>query len=269
VKKLFILVLLALFAHASNLDDTIKSYVGASKYESQKNLINVLFASPKSFMRSNGEVDSIKVMEVLKKNGLITLLYDKPVQLRLAFRTQFEPIVFLQIINETLEMMGYNYFLTNNALRDQAGFVWEIYLQTEHILDPIAFANALGARGCSITHIVKNNDHYWFYDIDSKNAKLGTKQVEMGVNTSLGKPLRPYWIDVKEAKEVIITAHAGDQWFPDVVFFDANLDVLSDIKSQEATKTLKLKIPAKAAYMKMGDTVMLENIKRGLTLHVK
>ena len=65
MKKLFILVLLALFAHASNLDDTIKSYVGASKYESQKNLINVLFASPKSFMRSNGEVDSIKVMEVL------------------------------------------------------------------------------------------------------------------------------------------------------------------------------------------------------------
>lgn len=52
-------------------------------------------------------------------------------------------MIFLQIINETLELMGYNYFLTNNALRDQNGFVWEIYLQTEHILDPSAFSEAL------------------------------------------------------------------------------------------------------------------------------
>ncbi len=269
MKKLIVLAFLALSVIAGDLQDTIKSYVGASKYEAQKNLINALFSSPNSFMRSDGEVDSVKVMDVLKKNGLVTLLYDKPVQLRLAFRTQSEPTIFLQIINETLEIMGYNYFLTNNALRDQNGFVWEIYLQTEHILDPSAFSEALKTRGCKITRIVKNTDHYWFYDIDSRSAKLNAKQLEKGVNTALGKPLRPYWINVKDASEVIITPQASDQWFPDVVFFDASLNVLSDTKSQESSKTLKLKVPQNALYLKIADTVMLDNIKRGLSITVK
>jgi hypothetical protein len=271
VKKSIVVLLfsvLCLFANQT-LDDTIKSYVGSSRYETQKNLINVLFASSQDFLKSDGRVDSVKVMDVLKKNGLVRLLYPEPVHLRLAFRTQHEPLIFLKIINETLELMGYNYFLTNNALRDQAGFVWEIYLQTEHILDPVAFANALGARGCSITQIVKNSDHYWFYDINSKDAHLGVKSLENGVNTPLGKPLKPYWIRVKGAKEVIITAHISDQWFPDVVFFDEYLNVISDTKAEESARNLKLTVPQSAVYIKIGDTVMLDNIKRGLSLHVK
>ena len=270
MKKILLGLLLAVSVLAEpTLHQIIRSYVGDAKYETQKNLINVLFAAEEGFVKSDGRVDNIKVIEVLQKNGLMRLLYEKPVHLKLAFRTQHEPLIFLKIINETLELMGYNYFLTNNALRDQAGFVWEIYLQTEHILDPVAFANALGARGCSITRIIKNSDHYWFYDIDSHNAHLGVKALEFGVNTHLGKPLKPYWVDIKGAKEVVITAHVSDQWFPDVVFFDEKLNVLSDTKSDESAKNLKLKVPERAVYLKISDTVMLENIKRGLSLHVK
>ena len=270
MKKSILGLFLALSLWAEpTLHETIRSYVGEGKYETQKNLINVLFASENAFIKSDGRVDSIKVIDVLQKNGLMRLLYEKPVHLKLAFRTQHEPLIFLKIINETLELMGYNYFLTNNALRDQAGFVWEIYLQTEHILDPVAFANALGAKGCTITRLIKNSDHYWFYDIDSRHAHLGVKALEYGVNTYLGKPLKPYWVDIRGSKEVIITAHVADQWFPDVVFFDGNLEVLSDTKSEESTKSLKLKVPERAVYLKISDTVMLDNIKRGLSLHVK
>ena len=269
MKKIIVLVCLAVSLFAGELQDAIKSYVGPTKYETQKNLINVLFASSNNFMRKDGGVDSVKVIEVLKKNGLITLLYDKPVQLRLAFRTQNEPMIFLQIVNETLETMGYNYFLTNNALRDQNGFVWEIYLQTEHILDPVAFSNALNAKGCKITRITKNNDNYWFYDIDSRNAVVNAKKIDRGVNTPLGKSLRPYWVEVKGASEVVITPNASDQWFPDVVFFDAALNVLASTKSQEQSKTLKLSVPQNAMYVKIGDSVMLDNIKRGLSMTVK
>jgi len=270
VKKIIFGLCLALSLWAEpTLQETIRSYVGDTKYETQKNLITVLFASNEAFVKADGRVDCIKVIEVLQKNGLMRLLYEKPVHLKLAFRTQHEPLIFLKIINETLELMGYNYFLTNNALRDQAGFVWEIYLQTEHILDPVAFANALGAKGCTITRLIKNSDHYWFYDIDSRNAHLGVKAIEQGVNTYLGKPLKPYWVDIKGSKEVIMTAHASDQWFPDVVFFDEYLDVLGDTKSEESTRTLKLKVPERAVYLKISDAVMLDNIKRGLSIHVK
>jgi len=270
VKKLFLILILSFsFLGAQALQDKIQSFVGVSKYETQKNLIQVLFAQTNNFVKPNGDVDSVKVISTLKKNGLLQLLYDKPIQLRLAFRTHSDPLIFLKIVNESLEAMGYNYFLTNNALRDSAGFVWEIYLQTEHIVDPEAFANALAARGCTITNIVKNEDHYWFYDIDSSNAYLGAKKIDSGVTTPLGKPLKPYWIDVKNMREVTITVHAGDRWFPDVVFFDENLHLLSDVKSEESTRTLKLKVPSNAAYLKIGDAFMLENIKHGLSLHVK
>jgi hypothetical protein len=270
VKKLFFILMMSLSLFgAQTLQEKIKSFVGTAKYERQINLIQVLFAQSNNFMLPNGEVDSVKVISVLKKNGLVQLLYDKPIQLRLAFRTQSDPLIFLKIVNESLETMGYNYFLTNNALRDSAGFVWEIYLQTEHVVDPESLARALGARGCTITNIVKNDDHYWFYDIDSSNAYLAARSLDAGVTTNLGKPLKPYWIDVKNLKEITVTVHAGDRWFPDVVFFDEHLHLLSDIKSEESTRTLKLKVPSGAAYLKIGDAFLLENIKHGLSLHVR
>lgn len=258
----------ALFANPL-LDAKIKSYIGTSKYETQKNLINILFAHSDEFIKHNGSVDSIKVISVLKQNGLLKLLYDSPVHLKLAFRTMQDPIIFLKIINETLESMGYNYFLTNNALRDSTGFVWEIYLQTEHIVDPVAFAKALELKGCSVNDVVNNDNHYWFYDINSENAYLSAKELNIGVNTSLGKPLKPYWIHIKELKEVTISAHIGDKWFPHVVFFDENLHVINDIKSVESMKSLKLKVPEGAVYLKLSDTFMLENIKHGLAVLAK
>ncbi len=269
VKKLFLILIasLSLFG-AQSVQEKVKSFVGATQYDKQINLIQVLFAQPAAFTLPNGEVDSVKVISVLKKNGLVQLLYDRPIQLRLAFRTQSDPLIFLKIINESLETMGYNYFLTNNALRDSAGFVWEIYLQTEHVVDPEAFARALGARGCTITNIVKNDEHYWFYDIDSSNAYLSARKVEVGT-TSLGKPLKPYWIDVHNLKEISLTVQSGDKWFPDVAFFDEHLHLLSDIKSEESTRVLKLKVPSGAAYLKISDAFLLENIKHGLSLNVK
>lgn len=270
MKKLFIILTLTLSLFGStDLNDKIKSFVGSSKYEAQKNLIQVLFAQKSEFFKANGEIDSVKVISVLKKNGLLQLLYEKPIQLRLAFRTKQDPFIFLKIINESLELMGYSYFLTNNALRDSGGFVWEIYLQTEHVLDPEIFAKTLEAKGCYITNIVRNENHYWFYDINSDHAFLSAKKIESGISTSLGKPLKPYWIDIKNAKEVVITAQSSDRWFPDVNFFDENLNLLHAIKSEESTRTLRLNVPTGAVYLKIGDAIMLENIKHGLSLHVK
>lgn len=266
--KIFLSIICLSLTLAANtlLDEKIKSYIGTSKYETQKNLINVLFAKSQDYVKPNGTIDSIKVIDVLKKNGLLKLLYENPVHLRLAFRTMQDPIIFLKIINETLESMGYNYFLTNNALRDATGFVWEIYLQTEHIVDPVAFAKALELRGCSVNNVINNDNHYWFYDINSEFANLSTKELETGVNTSLGKPLKPYWIKVKTLKELSISAHIGDKWFPHVIFFDENLHVLSDIKSNESMRNLKVKVPEGAVYLKLSDAFMLENIKHGLSI---
>lgn len=270
MKNLFLILLFSLSLCANTvLNDKIKSYIGDAKFETQKNLIQVLFAQSGDFVKTNGTIDTVKVIAVLKKNGLMKLLYEKPVYLKLAFRTAQDPIIFLKIVNEALEGMGYNYFLTNNALRDASGFVWEIYLQTEHIVDPVIFSHALELRGCSINNIVKNDDNYWFYDINSENAYLSAKKLDVGVNTNLGKPIKPYWVNIKDMKEIVVTVQAGDKWFPDIVFFDENLHVLKDIKSEESLKSFKAKVPQGAVYLKLSDGFILENIKHGLMLNVK
>ena len=72
MKKLFLIFIfsISLFADTA-LQDKIKSYIGDVKYETQKNLIQVLFAQNSEFTKTNGEIDSVKVIGILKKNGLM------------------------------------------------------------------------------------------------------------------------------------------------------------------------------------------------------
>jgi hypothetical protein len=51
----------------SSLHDVIRSYIGQSRYETQKNLIDVLFASNKTFVKADGSIDNVGVIDVLKK----------------------------------------------------------------------------------------------------------------------------------------------------------------------------------------------------------
>jgi hypothetical protein len=267
--RVFIFALLfagTLFADL--LDDKIRSFMDKREYIIQQKLINIIFSNRDSFYKNEDLIDSVAVIKELKKNGLIELFFDKPKDFVLTFHTQKNPLIFMKIINDSLSSMGYNYYLTKEAIKDKNGFKWSISLKTEFVIDPIFFANELSVYNCEILDINKLSQTHWKYEIDTANAKIGAIRVELDTSVKLKKPIEPYWIDVQNADSIELLSHRLDHWYPYIVFYDKNLHIVKYYKYDYIKKRVKFEIPKTARYIKVADLFTLNNIKRGLRVYL-
>ncbi len=254
----------------ANLHDKIANFMSARDYARQENLIKVLFRDEQKFYKAGTtEVDSLKIIKVLKDNGLFKLFYNSPISLHIKFTTEKNPLIFMKVIRESLGAIGYNYFLTTRATKNSDGFIWIINLKTRHLVDPLPFSKELKKRGCSIVDIKKEDRYLWSYDIDSTNAKLNAKNIENDIPVRLKKPIEPYLIYANNSKNINIKASLSDHWYPYVVFFDEALHVLSLKKINDRTPALRLDIPVGCKYIRIGDMYTLDNIKHGLSVYLK
>ena len=268
--RFFLLVsVLATLLSASALQEKIESFIGEKEYRIQKNLIKVLFKDEIKFFDESGKVDDIKVLRELKRSGLLKLFYNHPRDLYLSFFSKDDSVIFLRVINESLSLMGYNYFLTKKAIKNEDGFLWQIVISTEHIVDPLILAKRLEKRGCFFEEINRLQENEWSYKINTQNIRIDTLHVEEDTSVKLKKPIRPYWIDVYGMKSISIRTKIADRWHPSVVFFDEKLNVVKNYKKDSVVKSVKLKIPASAKYVKISDIYTLDNIKRGILVYIK
>ncbi len=60
-------------------------------------------------------VNSVKVIETLKENGLLDLFFNKPVEIELKFKTNGSALFFVKIIGDTLRNIGYYRFVTKSS----------------------------------------------------------------------------------------------------------------------------------------------------------
>jgi len=268
VRVVVSLFLLTTFVFATALEDKIESFVGEKEYKTQKNLIRILFKDKNTFLRDDSSVNDIKVLEKLKNSGILKLFYTKPQKLNLSFSTQKNPLIFMRVINESLSSMGYNYFLTKQALKNSDGFLWEIIISTEHIVDPLIFANRLEARGCFLDSIDRKSENKWVYAVNTDNIKIDARRVEANRTVKLKKPIKPYWIEVENMKTISFSSKIADRWHPSVVFYDDKLHIVKDYKEDSATNRLKIKVPEDAKYVKVADLYTLDNIKRGISIYL-
>lgn len=269
VRIFVFLSLFCIFLNAVTLEEKIESFVGNKNYNIQKNLINIIFKNKSAFLKDDGLVDDIKVLSELKKNGLLKLFYSEPRDLYLSFFSKEDSIIFMRVINESLSLMGYNYFLTKKAIKNQDGFLWQIVVSTEHVVDPLILAKRLENRGCFFKNIEKLSENEWRYEIDTNNIRVDSLHVEEDTTVTLKKAIRPYWIDVYGMKSISIRTKIADRWHPSVVFFDEKLNVVKSYKKDSVVKNIKLKVPENAKYVKINDIYTLDNIKRGILVYVK
>ena len=269
VRIAFLFIFVLAFANATPLDEKIATFIGEKEYKVQKNLIRILFKNESSFLDENGNVDDIKVLEQLKDSGLLKLFYNTPQQLNLSFYTKNDALIFMRVINETLSSMGYNYFLTKRALKNIDGFMWEIIISTEHIVDPIIFSNKLKLRGCFLESIDRVTQSEWKYKINTDFIKIEAKKIEANTTVKLKKPIKPYWVDVEGMDSISFVSKIADKWHPKIVFFDEKLHIVRDYKKEKVSNRLKLKIPTDAKYVKISDIYTLDNIKRGISIYLR
>lgn len=257
------------WAQAIQLDDKIASFIGEKEYKVQKNLIRILFKNEQQFLYNNGKIDDIKVLGKLKESGLLKLFYTTPQKLNLSFSTKDNALIFMRVINEILSSMGYNYFLTKRALKNTNGFIWDIIISTEHIVDPIIFSSKLKSSGCFLESVDRVSENEWKYKINTQSIKIEARKIEANTTVKLKKPIKPYWIDVEGIKTISFVSKIADKWHPNIVFFDEKLNIVRDYRKDEVFNKLKLRVPVDAKYVKIADMYTLDNIKRGISIYLR
>ncbi|MDR1614131.1 MAG: hypothetical protein LBS26_01025 [Campylobacteraceae bacterium] len=265
VKHLFLITICAAVLLANVVTDKAESFVNTA---SSKKLITFLFQNEDKYIDKNGEIDSILVLKTLKDNSLLELYSKEPQEIEMTFITKQNPLLFVRVITESLNSMGYNFFITKKAVKTSEEFSWSISLSTQNIPSPLLLNDNLKAHGCTILDIEKKSNN-WIYKIDSRSAKIDTIPISAKVKTNLKKPLVPYIIAANNIDTITFWAHVSDHWYPKISFFTQNLQLIKTVEQDKRAQSVKLKLPKGSAYIKVEDKYTLENIKRGLSVLIE
>lgn len=248
------------------LTEKIKSFLDKETYKNNSQFIDVIF-DPKSNFYVNDRVDSVKVIETLKENGLLKLFFKKPMEFKLNFKTSGYPLFFVKIMGDTLRKIGYYRYVTTASNLDVSEFTWNIVLNSEYATDPLVLQRILNKSGCSIVDVERNSAQEWTYIIDISRGYLNIEQLEDMQDISLKRSLYAYWLDVSKIRLLTIKSSRRNRWYPEILFYDTSLHLLKVIKEDQVRRRITLHIPQNAKYMKISDLYTLKNVKDELRLY--
>ncbi len=264
-------IILVISLNASTLSENIINIIGYKEYRINKGLINHLFKNKKSFYK-NDSLNYISVIEVLKNNGLLKLSFNKPKNLKIIFKITDNPIKSLKVISDSLKALGYYHYFTKQLVyNEETKLTWTISLKTEAAIDPLILSKELFKHNCLLVDIKKEGNTKWMYTINTSGSTLfKAKKMQNGEKVNFRKPLKPYFLQVdKYSKSINILSKSRNQWFPYVVFYDTNLNILEIVKENSLHKNISLSIPEETKYIKIHDIYTLSNLKRGLSVIIK
>jgi len=250
------------------LDEKIESLIGKETYERNRSFVDIVF-SPKDAYYHNKNIDVVKVVEVLKENGLLNLFFDKPRTLELTFSTNGKPLFFVKLMSDTLRDMGYYRYITKESTLENSGFSWSISLTSEYATDPTLLRRELLKRGCDIVDIERLSDDKWHYKIDISLAHLKLETFKDGDNVTYKRLNFEKWLDISEVKKLTLWSLKGNNWYPYVAFYDKSLRLLKVYKRDKKTWQIVLALPRDATYVKIADLYSMKNIKDGLRVETQ
>jgi len=265
-----IIILFSSLLNASILKDKVENIINPNDYKVHNSLINLLFQDETKYL-VNGKIKYYKVFKTLQENGLLNLHLKKPVGIEIEFKSINNSFKSYKILNDTMGILGYRYFFTNSmSVSKTENLTWNIMFKTEYMLDPVVLLKELRENGCKIIEVTNNGSNKWTYVIDFENAQLSSAiKIEKNERVKFQKPLKEYMLKVNDAKNLEIISRNLNNWFPEVVFFDKNLKVLTLIKRNYVHKRLQVDVPFETKYIKITDKYNLINIKRGLSVIVR
>ena len=268
VRVFIILSLLLSFTSANSIDDELKNILGQNSYLSKRKLLNILFKDENKFY-TGSQVDIHKLLNVIKNNNLLPLDFKTSMDLHLSFATeQNNPLIFMKMLQNSLNALGYSMPSTQKVMRDASGYLWKVSLRTSSAIDPVLFAQELKKQGCYITQMKRYSKSNWRYNININNIDIVPENTLFNKKIRLKKPLNPYWIDIERARSITINSYKANSWHPYVVFYDRDLKVLDNMTKERKSYNEQLSIPRNAKYVKISDIYTLENIKRGLSIYI-
>ena len=269
--KLLLIVFftLSISLNADILSDKIKNLIGENYYLKHENLINNL-TSKKNEFYNNEEIKYSNLLDVLNEYGFLKLRFNKPLNVEIIFEVDNNPMLAMKTIKDAMQSLGYSYYFTKELMINENAMSWKITFKSEYTLDPFMFDQELKKSETSISDIEKISDTSWKYKIDISNSSIAQKiTISKNERVKLSKPLSAYMLKVDDVKEIKIISKNLNHWYPDVTYFDRDLNLLGMVKKNRVYKGVKMKVPKNTSYIKIDDAYALQNIKRGLTVIVK
>ena len=252
--------------HIDPLKSKIQSFLSEHTYNDNIEFIELIF-EPKSAFYKNERVDSVKVVQTLKENGLLNLFFTKPQEIKLNFKTSGAPLFFVKIMSDTLRNIGYFRYVTVASNRDTSEFIWNIALTSEYVTDPLILEQELQKSNSHIVDISRNSKTEWTYVVDISHASLNIPTLQANEITTLKRSLYAHWLNVSNIKEVEIKSSRHNTWYPYIAYYDASLHLLKVLKENYVHYRFHLKIPQNAKYMKIADRYTLKDIRDELVLY--
>lgn len=278
VKALVAFFLFFSFAHALNNDllgkvatngdsltGKIQSFLDEKTYRENREFINIIF-DPKSAFYKNGRLNSLKIIQTLKENGLLKLFFDSPREFQLNFKTSESPLFFVKIMKDTLRNVGYYRYVTTASHLDASEFSWSISLKSEYATDPLVLQTELQKSGCDIIDVERDSAQEWTYSIDMGHGYLNIPSLHDNEKMKLKRSLYAHWLNVSNIKQLEIKSTNRNEWYPYIAYYDASLHLLKIIKENKTYRDIMLNIPKNAKYIKISDVYTLKNVKDELRL---
>jgi len=264
------LVLFSFTLNAQNNENLlmkkIKTFVSPKVFTKDKAYLDILFSPNEKYYTKNGRVDSIKVIQTLKDNGILKLFFKKPQEMTLTFKTSANSLFFIKIMSDTLQNIGYYRYVTQESTLNNKEFIWKISLTTEYATDPVVLSKELAKSSCSIVDVIRKSPIDWTYIIDIDSAKLNTTVLKKGVELKLKRSLYSYWLDVSQIKKLKITSSRRNSWYPYIAYYDKSLKLLRVVKKDKKVRKITLDMKKNTYYLKISDIYTLKNIKDSLLL---
>ncbi|MCH9812395.1 MAG: hypothetical protein K0U47_00430 [Epsilonproteobacteria bacterium] len=268
VRFIVLLALVVSLGYANSLHTELKNILGQNSYHAKKKFLQIIFKEEQKFY-TQSEVDIHKVLVALKEHNLLRLDFKKTKDLQLSFATeQNNPLLFMKMLQNSLNVLGYSTPSTQKVMRDSSGFLWKVRFKSSSAIDPVLFAKELKKQHCYITQIKRYSKSNWRFNIDIRNIDIVPQTIALNKKTKLKKPHNPYWIDVERARTIVLNSPKANSWYPYIVFYDRDLNILDNITKERKSYNEQFSVPRNAKYVKISDIYTLENLKRGLSIYI-
>ncbi len=252
------------------VDYRVMQLLGVEDYRINQKFIQRLFDNQSYFLDAKGQPDLYKISKTLKQNGLLKLTFKRPMELEIAFVVKDNPQTFVSALYDVLDAMGYYYFLVKQSLLDEKQFKFVLSMNTEYAIDPTLLQEKLKEFGYSVQSIERTNLSQWNYHIallEFKYPKASVLVLNESNNTANLKG--EYWYSIENGKELEIKSSNNVAWYPKIVFYDEELNILEILSSSKLLRQIQKTIPKNTKFIKITDAYLPITIKNGLNVKLQ
>jgi len=253
MKKILILLFLSTILFSFE-NKKIENLMGTDKFQSYNQLLSKIF--------NENDHNVTDILAKLKNNGLLDLFFNKAKIIHTNFIfDNSNNILSAKLLNDSLRSLGYYYFYPSDVQKDN-NFKITLEFKSEHLIDPVALIDEMNSRGCKIIDVFKTDVYNYKFSCDNGIIKEAKPLSEDNMNYINSKGV--YWLSNDDFNKIKIRTKKIDSWHPSVWFYDADLNLLNNVKINQKTRLVTLKIPAGCKYIKITDIYIAENFKRGI-----